>query len=154
MRSKCTKDMLLSQVRVLIISGKFLWREGTVSLTSQIKGLTRQIGFIPMKTNLEKRKQLKLLSSKGKNHEFITKHLRNIMGLPIFCCCFFCRFNEFDHKFFGINETEANYMDPQQKLLLQCAYRALEDAGIPLEKVSGTRTGVYIGNMYKASKCK
>lgn len=56
-------------------------------------------------------------------------------------------FNEFDHKFFGINEAEANYMDPQQKLLLQCAYRALEDAGIPLEKVSGTRTGVYIGLM-------
>ncbi|XP_056593599.1 uncharacterized protein pks1 [Triplophysa dalaica] len=56
-------------------------------------------------------------------------------------------FNEFDHKFFGINEDEANYMDPQQKLLLQCAYRALEDAGMPLEKVSGTRTGVYIGLM-------
>lgn len=40
-------------------------------------------------------------------------------------------------------------MDPQQKLLLQCVYRALEDAGIPLEKVSGTRTGVYIGNINK-----
>uniref|UniRef100_A0A8C1UHN4 Carrier domain-containing protein n=1 Tax=Cyprinus carpio TaxID=7962 RepID=A0A8C1UHN4_CYPCA len=59
----------------------------------------------------------------------------------------FLRFNEFDYKFFGINEAEADYMDPQQKLLLQCAYRALEDAGIPLEKVSGTRTGVYIGLM-------
>ncbi|KAI2648858.1 Highly reducing polyketide synthase 40 [Labeo rohita] len=56
-------------------------------------------------------------------------------------------FNEFDHKFFGISEAEADYMDPQQKLLLQCAYRALEDAGIPLEKASGSRTGVYIGLM-------
>ncbi|XP_073687087.1 uncharacterized protein pks1 [Garra rufa] len=56
-------------------------------------------------------------------------------------------FNEFDHKFFGISEAEAEYMDPQQKLLLQCAYRALEDAGIPLEKASGSRTGVYIGLM-------
>lgn len=37
-------------------------------------------------------------------------------------------------------------MDPQQKLLLQCSYRALEDSGIPMEKVSGSRTGVYIGN--------
>ncbi|KAL7874422.1 hypothetical protein SRHO_G00053920 [Serrasalmus rhombeus] len=43
-------------------------------------------------------------------------------------------FNEFDHKFFGISEDEANFMDPQQKLLLQCSYRALEDSGIPLEK--------------------
>ena len=58
------------------------------------------------------------------------------------------RFNEFDHKFFGISEAEADYMDPQHKLLLQCAYRALEDAGIPMEKISGTRTGVYIGACY------
>ncbi|GAA6079217.1 highly reducing polyketide synthase alnA isoform X1 [Tachysurus ichikawai] len=56
-------------------------------------------------------------------------------------------FNEFDHRFFGISEAEANFMDPQQKLLLQCSYRALEDSGIPMEKVSGSRTGVYIGLM-------
>ncbi|XP_053098310.1 uncharacterized protein pks1 [Pangasianodon hypophthalmus] len=56
-------------------------------------------------------------------------------------------FNEFDHRFFGISEAEANCMDPQQKLLLQCSYRALEDSGIPMEKVSGSRTGVYIGLM-------
>lgn len=36
-------------------------------------------------------------------------------------------------------------MDPQQKLLLQCAYRALEDAGTAMESISGSRTGVYIG---------
>ncbi|XP_051538178.1 putative uncharacterized protein encoded by LINC00614 [Myxocyprinus asiaticus] len=56
-------------------------------------------------------------------------------------------FNEYDHKIFGISETEADNMDPQQKLLLQCMYQALEDAGIPLEKVNETRTGVYIGLM-------
>ncbi|XP_039983363.1 phthioceranic/hydroxyphthioceranic acid synthase [Xiphias gladius] len=56
-------------------------------------------------------------------------------------------FNEFDHKFFGITETEADFMDPQQKLLLQCTYRALEDAGMAMESISGSRTGVYIGLM-------
>nr|XP_020459534.1 uncharacterized protein LOC109962294 [Monopterus albus] len=56
-------------------------------------------------------------------------------------------FNEFDHKFFGITEAEANFMDPQQKLLLQCTYRALEDAGMSIESISGSRTGVYIGLM-------
>ncbi|XP_063062222.1 phthioceranic/hydroxyphthioceranic acid synthase-like [Engraulis encrasicolus] len=56
-------------------------------------------------------------------------------------------FNEFDHKFFGISDAEADQMDPQHKLLLQCSYRALEDAGIPLEKASGTNTGIYIGLM-------
>ncbi|KAF3703762.1 putative polyketide synthase 1 [Channa argus] len=56
-------------------------------------------------------------------------------------------FNEFDHKFFGITEAEADFMDPQQKLLLQCTFRALEDAGIAMESISGGRTGVYIGLM-------
>ncbi|KAG7455217.1 hypothetical protein MATL_G00254250 [Megalops atlanticus] len=38
-------------------------------------------------------------------------------------------------------------MDPQQKLLLECTYRALENAGIPFEKASGTKTGVFLGMM-------
>ena len=59
------------------------------------------------------------------------------------------RFNEFDHKFFGIGDSEVQQMDPQQKQLLQCVYRALENAGIPMEKASGTRTGVFFGKYVK-----
>uniref|UniRef100_A0A3Q0QW49 Fatty acid synthase 2 n=1 Tax=Amphilophus citrinellus TaxID=61819 RepID=A0A3Q0QW49_AMPCI len=57
------------------------------------------------------------------------------------------RFNEFDNRFFGISDSEVEQMDPQQKQLLQCVYRALENAGIPMEKASGTRTGVFFGIM-------
>ncbi|KAM9712644.1 phthioceranic/hydroxyphthioceranic acid synthase-like [Menidia menidia] len=56
-------------------------------------------------------------------------------------------FNMFDHKFFGISDSEVEQMDPQQKQLLQCVYRALENAGLPMEKASGTRTGVFFGIM-------
>ncbi|KAM3593949.1 uncharacterized protein V6R79_026314 [Siganus canaliculatus] len=56
-------------------------------------------------------------------------------------------FNEFDHRFFGISGSEVEQMDPQQKQLLQCVYRALENAGIPMERASGTRTGVFFGLM-------
>ncbi|AWP21032.1 Beta-ketoacyl synthase [Scophthalmus maximus] len=56
-------------------------------------------------------------------------------------------FNEFDHRFFGISDSEVEQMDPQQKQLLQCVYRALENAGVPMEKASGTRTGVFFGLM-------
>ncbi|XP_066538348.1 phthioceranic/hydroxyphthioceranic acid synthase-like [Hoplias malabaricus] len=56
-------------------------------------------------------------------------------------------FNEFDHKFFGITEAEVEQMDPQHKILLQCTYRALENAGIPMEKASGSKTAVFIGLM-------
>ncbi|KAK0406688.1 hypothetical protein QR680_018734 [Steinernema hermaphroditum] len=48
----------------------------------------------------------------------------------------------FDAEFFGINPKEAACIDPQQKLLLELTYRALENAGIPkLPK----DTGVYMG---------
>ncbi|KAJ3611245.1 hypothetical protein NHX12_021261 [Muraenolepis orangiensis] len=56
-------------------------------------------------------------------------------------------FNEFDHRFFGLTEAEADRMDPQQKLVLQCSFRAFEDSGTPMESASGSRTGVYIGLM-------
>lgn len=69
----------------------------------------------------------------------------SILGINL--CLSPRRFNEFDHKFFGITETEVEQMDPQQKLLLQCAYRALENAGMPMEKASGTKTGVFIGKV-------
>ncbi|KAM9304351.1 uncharacterized protein RDI95_010291 [Morus bassanus] len=56
-------------------------------------------------------------------------------------------FNSFDNYLFGINDLEAERMDPQQKLLIECTYKALEDAGVPVEAVSGTKTGVFIGLM-------
>ncbi|KAI3343756.1 polyketide synthase [Ustulina deusta] len=51
----------------------------------------------------------------------------------------------FDAPFFSITPKEANSMDPQQRGMLECVYRALENAGIPLETAAGTQTGVYVG---------
>ncbi|GGU56866.1 type I polyketide synthase [Kitasatospora aureofaciens] len=49
---------------------------------------------------------------------------------------------EFDAEYFGIPPRDAELMDPQHRLFLQCAVAALEDAGQPTEGVEGG-VGVY-----------
>lgn len=50
----------------------------------------------------------------------------------------------FDHPFFGMSLREAKWTDPQQRIFLQLAWAALEDAGIDAERVTD-RISVYAG---------
>jgi acyl transferase domain-containing protein/SAM-dependent methyltransferase len=52
---------------------------------------------------------------------------------------------QFDAEFFGIAPREAASMDPQQRMLLELAWHALEDAGCAPSALSGTKAGVYVG---------
>lgn len=55
--------------------------------------------------------------------------------------------NVFDSRRFNIPEREAALMDPQHKLVLSNACNAIEDAGLAVSDMQGSRTGVFVGAM-------
>jgi phthiocerol/phenolphthiocerol synthesis type-I polyketide synthase D len=54
----------------------------------------------------------------------------------------------FDADFFGISPREAEAMDPQQRVLLEVAWEAIQNAGFVPERVGGTRAAVMMGVYY------
>ena len=53
----------------------------------------------------------------------------------------------FNAEFFGINPIETKAMDPQHRILLETVYEAIESAGLTIEGLRGSDTGVYAGVM-------
>ncbi|KAI6355122.1 hypothetical protein MCOR25_008327 [Pyricularia grisea] len=51
----------------------------------------------------------------------------------------------FDAPFFNVNAAEALSMAPEQRIVLEVTYEALENAGLTLEAVAGSKTGCYVG---------
>eukprot|EP01133_Synstelium_polycarpum_P006791 gene6791-7894_t len=54
--------------------------------------------------------------------------------------------DQFDGQFFGVSPKEAMQMDPQQRLILQVAIEAMEDAKISTQQLKGSNVGVFIGS--------
>ena len=63
--------------------------------------------------------------------------------------CRFCAYvdeiDRFDAGFFRISPVEAELLDPQQRMMLEVSWQALEDAGIDPDRLKESLTGVYSG---------
>lgn len=53
---------------------------------------------------------------------------------------------QFDARFFAIAPVEAQVMDPQQRLVLESVWEALDDAGVDLARLQAIQTGVFLGS--------
>ena len=56
--------------------------------------------------------------------------------------------DRFDPLFFNISPKEAEVIDPQERLFLEVAWETMEDAGYSKERITGSRTGVFVGVMW------
>src|SRR5688572_19830167 len=58
---------------------------------------------------------------------------------------FLANIDQFDEQFFGMSPREAERADPQQRLMLELAFEALEDSGTTPKRMRGIDVGVFVG---------
>ncbi len=56
--------------------------------------------------------------------------------------------HHFDPFFFNISPREASEMKPEQKISIELAWEAFKNAGIPINNLHGSNTGVYVGTSW------
>ncbi|WP_304942552.1 non-ribosomal peptide synthetase [Vallitalea guaymasensis] len=53
--------------------------------------------------------------------------------------------DKFDYSFFNLSPRQAKLMDPHHRIFLETAWNAFEDAGYGKNRITGTKTGVFVG---------
>ena len=76
--------------------------------------------------------------------EELFKDPRNQQGACRYCA-YVDDIDQFDARFFRISPVEAELLDPQQRMMLETSWQALEDAGIDPDRLRESLTGVYTG---------
>ena len=109
-----------SRVRIMLRNFGDFWRGNNAALHGFRKSALPSLGI-----------SIRRRGEPGKAYTFAAGVIDDIWG--------------FDASVFCITPREARQMDPQQRLVLQLAWEALEDAGIPASSIAKRNIGVYMG---------
>lgn len=138
---------------------EIIWNEKGIAMKKEIS--TREIAVIgmalkmPLADNLEQfwnnlRRGVDCVREIPDNRKKdLTRYLQykkiKVEQVEYELMAFLEEIDKFDYRFFNIPPKEASLIEPNQKLVLETAWEALEDAGYGGEKLVGSRTGVYLG---------
>lgn len=78
---------------------------------------------------------------------YIKSNYGNLKKVKFLKQAYLNEIDRFDYKFFKVTPTEAKLMNPIQRIFLQTAYAAIEDAGYCNEKIYSSSTGVFVGHI-------
>lgn len=83
--------------------------------------------------------------NRWKNADFYDPELSRPITMKSKWGGFINDFDKFDREFFGISQIEADAMDPQQRIMLECVWEAFENSGIRPSQLKGQKAGVFVG---------
>lgn len=73
------------------------------------------------------------------------QYIEQLENLESYIGPFITDFDKFDAGFFGIPPREAAYIDPTQRIFMETAWAAIEDAGYSVDNIRNTKTGIFVG---------
>ena len=87
------------------------------------------------------------LPQKRKEHieHYLKYKGKNLKEITYLKGAFLDEIDKFDYDMFRLTPKEASLMNPNQRLFLETAWEALEDAGYAGKRITGSQTGVYVG---------
>ena len=121
-----------SEIAIVGIAVKLPGTDTIEEFWERLKGANDFITSISDERRKDIEDYLQFTNQDGKNSD-------SIQG------AFLKEIDKFDYNFFNISPKEASLMDPNQRIFLETAWRAIEDAGYGGKKIVGSRTGVFVG---------
>lgn len=126
------KESSTSDIAIIGISLKLADYEDTEKFWDDLVSATDRIRSIPSQRKQDVDAILRFRGEDSQNLRY-----RDMAYLE--------RIDGFDHRFFHLSPKEAELMDPNQRLFMQTAWNALEDAGYGSSKLRGAKVGVFLG---------